>query len=101
LSARPEIPGRRIPGDRSSKENPPLVPLIVGMKETSHLLSCGHDQVYDLLKSGELESFMEGQRRKITMRSIQALIAKRLADAGSVFQRSSRVPPPPKKRKAA
>jgi hypothetical protein len=101
LMTRPEVTNRRIPGERSSKENPPLLPLIVSMKEAGHLLSCGHDQIYDLLRAGELESFMEGQRRKITMRSIQALIAKRLAATGGEFQRSIRIPPPPKKRKAA
>jgi len=52
---KPEITGSRIPGDRSSKENPPLLPLIVGMKEASHLLSCGHDQLYRFIRSGELE----------------------------------------------
>ena len=86
---RPEVTDRRVLGGRSSKENPPLLPLIVSMKEATHLLSCGHDLVYDLIKAGELESFTEGSRRKITMRSIQALIAKRLAATGGEFQRNS------------
>ena len=98
--ARPEVTGSRILGGRSSKENPPLLPLIVSMKEAGHLLSCGHDQVYDLIHSGELESFMEASRRKITMRSIQALIAKRLAATAGEFQRRKNSPPPPKKRTA-
>jgi hypothetical protein len=74
-------------------------PLVVSPKKAAFLLDCGLDAVYALLHQGQLESYLEGQRRKITVRSIQALIAKRLADAGSVFQRSSRVPPPPKKKR--
>jgi hypothetical protein len=100
--SRPEVTDRRVPGERSSKENPPLLPLIVSMKEAGHLLSCGHDQIYDLLRAGELESFMEGHRRKITMRSIQTLIAKRLAATGGEYRRGPQVPPPPpRKRNAA
>jgi hypothetical protein len=74
-------------------------PLIVGMTKAEFLLDCGHDQIYDLIRAGELDSYIEGNRRKITMASIERLIAKRLADAGS--QRSSRVIPPPKKKRGA
>jgi excisionase family DNA binding protein len=101
--AKAEITDRRIPGERHSKETPPLpLPLIVSMKEAGHFLSCGHDQIYDLIRAGELESFMEGRHRKITMRSIQALIAKRLAATGGEYRPSKPMPPSPKlKRKVA
>ena len=72
-------------------------PLIVSPKKAAFLLDCGLDAVYALIHQGQLESYLEGQRRKITMRSIQALIAKRLAAAGSEYQRSSRVPPSPRR----
>jgi hypothetical protein len=66
--------------------------------------------IYDLLKAGELESYLEGNRRKIVYSSIEALIEKRLAATGGEFQRCSQRPPIPtketrrktaKKRKAA
>jgi hypothetical protein len=66
-------------------------PLVVGMAKAGFLLDCGRDHLYDLIHAGELESFLQGSRRKITMRSIQALIAKRLAANGGGFQRSSKV----------
>jgi len=74
-------------------------PLIVSPKKAAFLLDCGLDAVYALIHQGQLESYLEGQRRKITVRSIQALIAKRLADAAGGFQRSGRIPPTPKKKK--
>jgi hypothetical protein len=77
------------------------MPLVVGMAKAGFLLDCGRDHLYDLIHAGELESFLQGARRKITMRSLQALIAKRLTDTAGEFQRSSKCPPPPKKRKAA
>ena len=76
-------------------------PLVVSPKKAAFLLDCGLDAVYAHIRQGQLESYLEGQRRKITVRSIQALIAKRLADAGSAFQRSSRIPPSPKKKRRA
>jgi len=74
-------------------------PLVVSMAKAGFLLDCGHDQIYDLIRARELESYLEGHRRKITMGSIERLIAKRLAAAGGEFRRSNKVPPPPKKRK--
>jgi len=74
-------------------------PLVVSPKKAAFLLDCGLDAVYAHIHQGQLQSYLEGPRRKITVRSIQALIAKRLADAGNEFQRSSRVPPSPKKKK--
>jgi hypothetical protein len=42
------------------------------------LLDCSNDQLYDLIKAGELDSYVEATRRKITTASIERLIAKRL-----------------------
>ena len=106
--ARPEVTGRRILGDQFSKDKP----LVVGVAKAKALLDCCHDQIYDLIRAGELDSYLERNRRKIVYSSIEALIAKRLAATGGEFQRCSKVPPVPtektrrkiaatKKRKAA
>jgi len=105
--ARPEVTGSRL-GDQSNKDKP----LVVSVGKAKVLLDCSHDQIYDLLRAGELASYLERNRRKITMASIEALIAKRLAANGSEFRRCSQRPPIPtqetrrkiaaaKKRKAA
>ena len=49
-------------------------PLAVSPRRTAFLLSCGVTRVYELINSGELESYKEGTSRKITMRSIRARI---------------------------
>jgi hypothetical protein len=77
-------------------------PLVVSPKKAAFLLDCGLDAIYDLMRSGELISYLEGSKRKIVMASIDALITKRIAATGGEFRRSSRIiPPPKKKRKAA
>jgi hypothetical protein len=87
--ARPDVTGRRVLGDESNEDKP----IVVNMKQAHALLSCGHDQIYDLIKLGDLESFMLGSRRKITMSSIERVIAKRLAATNGKFERRSNHPP--------
>jgi hypothetical protein len=43
------------------------------------MLGCGPTYGYELLERGELESFLDGGARKITVDSIKAYIAKKLA----------------------
>jgi hypothetical protein len=61
-------------------------PLVVGVGKAKVLLDCSHDQIYDLLKAGELSSYLERNRRKILMSSIEALIEQRLAASGGEFR---------------
>jgi hypothetical protein len=58
--------------------NPPE-PLVASPKVTCHLLSIGMTRLYELIDTGELESFLDGSSRKITTRSIRAYIARKLA----------------------
>jgi hypothetical protein len=48
------------------------------------MLGCGNTHGYQLLASGELQSFLDGRARKITVASIHDLIARRLAAAGAI-----------------
>lgn len=89
--SRSEDAGRRIVGDQSIEDKP----LVVSVSKAKALLDCSHDTVYDLLKAGELESYLESNRRKITTRSIERYIEKRLAAAGGEFQRCHQRPPKP------
>ena len=43
------------------------------------MIDCGNDFGYKLIARGELESFLQGRLRKITVRSIEAYIERRIA----------------------
>lgn len=43
------------------------------------MLACSNTRGYELLAAGELESFLDGRSRKITVDSIHRYIARRLA----------------------
>jgi excisionase family DNA binding protein len=50
-------------------------PLVVRPIDAAILLGCGHNKIYELINSGELESSKIGARtRLITMRSIEKLL---------------------------
>jgi hypothetical protein len=53
--------------------------LVVGMRKAGVMLDCGDDALYGHIKNGDLDSFLDGNRRKITVESIERLIEKRLA----------------------
>jgi hypothetical protein len=72
-------------------ENDPVKPLVVGMTKAEALLDTGPDSLYELIKAGELDSYLEGKRRKITMNSIERLIQKRLAAASSELEYRERM----------
>jgi len=56
-----------------------LEPLAVPPRVAWHLLGCGNTHGYALISDGELESYLDGRSRKITVHSIKAYIARRLA----------------------
>jgi hypothetical protein len=56
-----------------------LDPLVVSPKVAWKMLACGNTRGYELLAAGELESYKDGRSRKITLASIKALVARRLA----------------------
>jgi hypothetical protein len=56
-----------------------IQPLIVRPKDAWKILQCGNTRGYELVKAGELESFLDGRSRKITVDSIRAYIGRRLA----------------------
>ncbi|GGC31196.1 hypothetical protein GCM10011371_18300 [Novosphingobium marinum] len=56
-------------------------PLAVPPKKGFDMLGVGVTKGYELINSGELESFTIGRARRITTASIEALIDRRLADS--------------------
>ena len=56
-----------------------LGPLVVKPREARLMLSCSHKKLYQLLASGELQSFRMGSSRKVVVDSIRQLIARGIA----------------------
>jgi excisionase family DNA binding protein len=53
-------------------------PLLVKPKEASRMLNCGNTRLYELLSAGELDSFLDGRSRKITVESIRRYVTRHL-----------------------
>ena len=51
-----------------------LEPLVVTPREACRLLSIGNTRLYELIGAGELESYLDGRARRVTMASIRARI---------------------------
>jgi excisionase family DNA binding protein len=66
---------------------PNMKPLVTNVRGAQVALDCGHDQVYDLMHSGEIESYLDGRKRCIVVASIEAYVARRRA-ASKEFERA-------------
>lgn len=64
-----------------------LGPLVVKPRVAWKMLACSNTRGYELLAAGELESFLDGRSRKITVDSIQRYIARRLAPSDASKER--------------
>jgi excisionase family DNA binding protein len=58
-----------------------VAPLAVPPLEAARLLSCGLGHIYGLMNSGELEAFSSGRARRVTMKSVDAYVARQVAKA--------------------
>ena len=59
------------------------VPLVVKPKIAWKMLACSNTRGYELITAGELNSFLDGRSRKITVESIHRYIDRKLAAAGA------------------
>jgi hypothetical protein len=55
-------------------------PLVVSPRKAMVMLDCGRNRLYDLINAGELESYLDGRMRKITVRSIEQRITRLLQE---------------------
>jgi hypothetical protein len=69
-----------------------VVPLLVKPKVAWKMLACSNTRGYELLAAGELDSFLDGRSRKITVDSIRRYITRRLppTEGASAPQRRRR-----------
>jgi hypothetical protein len=57
-------------------------PLVVRPRVARRMLgNCGTERLWELINSGEIESYLDGKARRITVSSIKAHIARQLAAA--------------------
>jgi hypothetical protein len=71
-------------------------PLVVSPRRARYILDCSNTYLYELLNRKELDSYLEGHSRKITMESIHRLIARRLTitiDTSKASRRKRGRPP--------
>ena len=71
-----------------------LPPLAVSPRKACVLLDCGNTHLYELLRDGQLESYLDGHARRITMRSIHRRIARLLASASATGTATAEMPQP-------
>ena len=55
--------------------------IVVSPRRACHMLDCGSTRLYQLLAAGELESFLDGRSRKITVASIRRYVERRVSTA--------------------
>lgn len=64
--------------------------LVASVKETMLALKIARAKTYELLNAGELESYLEGSSRKVTWRSIDAYVKRRLDEEAKRRNRRER-----------
>ena len=61
-----------------------IEPAVVRVRAARTMLgNCSNDEIYRKIAAGELESYLDGRRRLITVASIKADIARRVEAAAS------------------
>jgi hypothetical protein len=68
-------------GRFKSRRHDDLDPEVVSVETTNRILDQSEKQTMCDVRAGLLESYLLGRRRRISLRSIRALAAKRLAEA--------------------
>jgi excisionase family DNA binding protein len=63
--------------------------LVVSPRRAMQMLDCGRTRLYELIDRGELDSYLDGRSRKITVESIHRYIERQLKQYGS----KSAIPP--------
>jgi len=60
---------------------PNIKPLVVGTTEAGRLGGWGKTKIFELIAAGELESYLDGRVRRITVESIEARIQRKLEES--------------------
>jgi excisionase family DNA binding protein len=61
--------------------HPSTQPLVTNVNGACRILRKSRDRVYGLIKSGEIESYLDGDSRRITIRSLESYVEKKVAES--------------------
>ena len=67
--------------EKPAKPNINVRPLVVGTAEAGRLGGWGKTKIFELIAAGELDSYLDGRVRRITVASIEARIRRLLQAA--------------------
>lgn len=67
--------------ERPAKPGISVRPLVVGTAEAQRLGGWGKTKIFELIAAGELDSYLDGRVRRITMESIEARIQRKLEES--------------------
>lgn len=82
---------------RTKKDAPQIEPRITDVDGGCKRANVGKDRFYQLLNSGEIQSYLDGRSRKVVLASVDAYIDRQIAESRDSFQRARH----PKKPEAA
>jgi hypothetical protein len=57
-----------------------MQPIAVGPKAACRMIDCGPTRMFDLIKTGEVESYKDGKSRKILVKSLLDYVERRLRE---------------------
>jgi hypothetical protein len=72
--------------------------LVVSPRRAGQMLDRGNTKIYELLNNKELDSYLDGRSRKITVVSIHRYIARKLSAAGVTSTATEAAPRSPRRR---
>ena len=67
--------------ERPAKPRISVRPFVVGTAEAGRLGGWGKTKLFELIAAGELESYLDGRVRRITVESIEARIQRKLEES--------------------
>jgi hypothetical protein len=63
------------------KNNDELYPLATSVKAGCRIINCGTTKMFELIKTGEIESYKDGKTRQLVVASLHDYVARRRAEA--------------------
>jgi excisionase family DNA binding protein len=73
---------------RANKHAPRIEPRVTDVTGGCKRANVGKDRFYELLNSGEIESYLDGRARKVLLASVDAYIDRQIAQSRGSFQRA-------------
>jgi hypothetical protein len=79
---------RRIQSDQPAAKPPAPHQRITNVSGACAALDCSRNQLYELLNSAEIQSYLDGRSRKVVVASIDAYIARRVEASNKRWERA-------------